>query len=182
MASPAAKGSAAAAGAAAALSLACEEAASAPAPSDMMLQGVVWMPWVCVDAVHLSGIPPRFSGYCAVLYRILPDRFSIRRHTVLGDVRCVLTAVFTVPYICNRVGTHPAVVVLGIAPIGEIAPGCMYAAPLPQYGPVYFDSAAHPSERSHRGCAKIEERHDLIVFPHPHRRERTHRRDSTGVR
>ena len=30
--------------------------------------------------------------------------------------------------------------------------------------------------------AKIKERNDLILFTHPHRRERTHRRDSAGVR
>ena len=86
-----------------------------------------------------------------IVYRILPDRFSIRRHTVLGDVRCVLTAVFTVPYICNRVGTvssccgtryrthrrdrtgvhvrstvapvRPGAFRFSIAPVGEIAPG-----------------------------------------------------------
>ena len=78
--------------------------------------------------------------------------FSIkRRHTVLGDVRCAITAVFTVPYICNRVGTvsscggtryrthrrdrtgmnvrstiapvRRGVFRFSSAPIGEIAPG-----------------------------------------------------------
>ena len=69
-----------------------------------------------------------------------------------------------------------------IASIGEIAPGCMYAAPLPQVWPGVIRFSIAPIVVIAPGVRKYQERHALIVFARPHRGFGNHQGYRTGVR
>lgn len=162
MPSPSIKGSAAetSAGAAApvaavaALPLVCQEEALATAPSHVEGQ-MMRVPWLCMDVARTHST----AGF--VLFCISPRIFSVL-HFDTG----------VLPIRTNGSDSWDiyaaAVVKFSIAPIGQIAHVCLYAAPLPQQGRVCTGTTiwhrAHRSDGTGGALTKLEPQYLKSLF------------------